>query len=125
MHTGFYRVLQDVVEVCGVERSNEIRRRGREYNNKLSQVRAARRALAEKATGEGVIWKNAEDLVSGLSHVVYDRDGNFGLYHSMLSMRMSYNPRVRLLLLRDHGAHRAQRLRAAGARLLLQQPPVL
>ena len=95
VHTGFYRVLQDVVEVCGVERSNEIRRRGREYNNKLSQVRAARRALAEKATGEGVIWKNAEDLVSGLSHVVYDRDGNFGLYHSMLSMRMSYNPRVR------------------------------
>lgn len=95
VHTGFYRVLQDVVEVCGVERSNEIRRRGREYNNKLSQVRAARRALAETATGEGVIWKNAEDLVSGLSHVVYDRDGNFGLYHSMLSMRMSYNPRVR------------------------------
>ena len=92
VHTGFYRVLQDMVEVCGVERSNEIRRCGREYNAKQSQVRAARRALAEKAPGEGVIWKNAEDLVSQLSHVVYDRDENFGLYHNMLSMRMSYNP---------------------------------
>lgn len=96
MQTDFYRVLQEVVEVCGVDRSNEIRKRGADYNHKQNQSRVARHLLTcPPEASETGLWKNAEDLVSTVSDAIYSEESNFGLYHSMLSMRVSYNPRQR------------------------------
>ena len=96
MQTDFYRVLQEVVEVCGVDRSNEIRKRGADYNPKQNQSRVARHLLTcPPEASETGLWKNAEDLVSTVSDAIYSEESNFGLYHSMLSMRVSYNPRQR------------------------------
>lgn len=96
MQTDFYRVLQEVVEVCGVDRSNEIRKRGADYNHKQNQSRVARHLLmCPPEASETGLWKNAEDLVSTVSDAIYSEESNFGLYHSMLSMRVSYSPRQR------------------------------
>ena len=89
-------LLQEMTKFSnGVQRVNELTRHAREYSRTQQSIRRSRRAL----TGSDCIWENAKDYVSTVTSQPAQEAP--GMYHPMMSLRLSYSPHARSYSLDD------------------------